>query len=280
VFRRFVMTIFTTVIVTIVFLAAGFAYARYIEPEIIKVNHQEIKSPHVSDALDGLKIVQFNDTHVGFSYGLDDMRRVVEKINEANADIVVFVGDLFDNYKKSPKLGDELSRILAGISSRLGKFAVLGNHDYGANSVEHVTDILENGGFTVLVNESYRISQLELCVAGVDDMLIGYGDVSVLDGLMESDFNLTLCHEPDVFDMCRDTDVDLMLAGHTHGGQVKIPFLGAILLPQLGRVYDEGLYETGNARGSQLYVNRGLGTTKMPLRFMAVPEITVYELKK
>ena len=274
------MTIFLTVIVALLLIAGGYAYARYIEPSMLTVTNKEIESKYVSDSIDGLKIVQFNDTHVGFEYDLDDMRRVAKKINDQNGDIVVFVGDLFDNYKKSANMSEELSEILAGIEARLGKYAVLGNHDYGANSVDAVTKVLEDGGFKVLVNESYRIPQLGLSVTGIDDALIGYGNTEVLQNLESSDFNLVLCHEPDVFDDCRSTNLDLMLSGHTHGGQVKIPLMGAVLLPSLGRVYKEGAYDSGNARQSMIYVNRGLGTTKMPMRFMAPPEISVFELKK
>ncbi len=274
------MTIFTTIIVVLLLVALGYAYMRYVEPSIITVTHHEIVSDYVSDGTHGLKIAQFNDTHVGFSYDLDDMRRVAEKINNEDCDIVVFAGDLFDNYVKSSELGDELSEILGGMKARVGKFAVLGNHDYGANSVNNVKRILTDGGFTVLVNESVRLPQLSLCITGIDDSLIGYGNTRILGTLEESDFNIVLCHEPDIFDECTETYVDLMLSGHTHGGQVKIPFIGAVMLPRMGQIYDEGLYAADNARSSQLYVNRGLGTTKMPLRFMSVPEITVLELKK
>ncbi|NLD88461.1 MAG: metallophosphoesterase [Clostridiales bacterium] len=263
-----------SVIITIaaVFLIAGgvFIYARYVEPQTLVVTRLDIPSGRGEN----VKVAQLNDIHLGFSFDAGDLRRVMRKINTEDVDIVVFVGDLFDNYPKYSGEKGEIELILSQMKAKEGKFAVLGNHDYGVDSHEAVTEVLEKGGFTVLKNKTVELEKIT--VSGIDDMLIGFGKTDFLSSLEGDWFNLVLCHEPDVFDRCDGYNVSLMLAGHTHGGQIQLPLYGPVFLPNLGRAYREGLYEEN---GSYLYVNRGLGTTKLPARFLSPPELTVITIK-
>ena len=128
--------------------------------------------------------------------------------------------------------------------------------------------------FKVLKNEIVTFPDNNFRIIGIDDVLIGYGDPSIAykaDGNM---YNLVLCHEPDVIDMIYSSNTDCMISGHTHGGQIRIPHYTQQILPPYGEKYVKGKYKLDNDIGTLLYVNNGLGTTKIPARFGAVPEIT------
>jgi len=130
------------------------------------------------------------------------------------------------------------------------------------------------GGFTVLKNEIITIADKNLRIIGIDDVIIGYGDPSVAykaDGNM---YNLILCHEPDIIESIMDSNTDYMFSGHTHGGQIRIPYYTEMFLPSYGKTYVKGEYQLNNQCETVLYVNPGLGTTKIPARFGAAPELT------
>ena len=159
------------------------------------------------------------------------------------------------------------------------KFAVYGNHDYGGGLEHHYRDIMEASGFHVLINETVTLDRWDLTITGIDDMVIGYGDPSCAEALPEDSYNIVLSHVPDICTELSDDPVDLMLSGHTHGGQITVPLLSDYVLPPYGRIFVRGEYPFENERNMMLYVNRGLGTTKLPLRFLASPELTAVILK-
>lgn len=134
---------------------------------------------------------------------------------------------------------------------------------------------MNKGGFEVLINQSVSFSQNNLKLIGVDDFLIGYGNSSIVNKENSNTYNLVICHEPDVFDNFNKDKVDLMVSGHSHGGQVNIPYLKDKILPALGSKYIYGEYKNNN---SLLYVNPGLGTTKINARLFAKPEITFFNI--
>jgi predicted MPP superfamily phosphohydrolase len=174
---------------------------------------------------------------------------------------------------------EAVSAAFAQIKSKYGKYAVLGNHDYEVSALPAVREIWKNSGFTLLKDDEVNIPELGLNIVGLDDWLFGSCETTALDQSNADGFTLLLCHEPDIADRLDKDKFDLMLSGHTHGGQIKIPILGIIYTPALGRVYKEGRYELGGARDAALYVNRGTGQSLLPMRLMTVPEITVLTLK-
>lgn len=194
---------------------------------------------------DGLRIVQFTDTHFGFDYDVGRFERAVEKINELDPHIVVFTGDLFEEYAKYPADEDGIIAALSAIHAPQGKYAVLGNHDYGRGAQDESIRVLEAGGFTVLRNESVELPLLGITVTGIDDCFFGSGQEFDLASLPSDTYNLVLCHEPDVFASSESSALDLMLSGHTNGGQVRLPFLGELILPAQGRLYPMGHYDSG-----------------------------------
>ena len=124
-------------------------------------------------------------------------------------------------------------------------------------------------------NEIITFADNNFRIIGIDDVLIGYGDPTVVNKADANMYNLVLCHEPDIIQEIFDSNTDYLIAGHTHGGQIRIPKYTEMFLPAYGRTYVKGEYQLDNQCKTVVYVNSGLGTTKIPARFGAVPEVTL-----
>jgi predicted MPP superfamily phosphohydrolase len=259
-----------------------YSYARFIEPNKLDVHYVNITSQLLGKSTDEVKILQFSDTHLSEYFDNNDLEKVVEKINNENPDIVVFSGDLIDHYYSYSYNGDisDIWEILSCISAPLGKYAVYGNHDYGGGAEKVYKIIMENSGFVTLVNEGIKIEEQNINIIGLDDSIFGNLDIGKLIENIDDDYyNVVISHEPDVVDYLLEYHVDLFLSGHSHGGQVYLPFISISNFPPLGEKYTRGLYEFENFRNTKLYVNIGIGTSQMPFRFFAVPELSVIVLK-
>ncbi len=276
---RFIKTILRLIVLCIVIGALAFTYARYIEPKMLQTKDVEIYSVHVQNQAEDLTIVAFADTHFSEYYTFKDFQKVVDRVNALKPDLVFFLGDLIDNYETYDEDTTKISKQLSAIEAKIGKLAVFGNHDYGGGSENYYETIMQDGGFRVLVNEYFGLDDYGIGIIGIDDMLIGYGDSETASYGRSDYFNLVLCHEPDVIDEILNYNVDLMLSGHTHGRQVNLSFFDSYILPPYGKKYPKGHYTFDNERKTQLYVNSGLGTTKLPLRFLSPPEITNLKLQ-
>lgn len=261
---KFISLCITLCILTVF---AGVGYAIFYEPNTLKEREINLTS---NETFSSFSIAQFSDTHFGFGYTLEDFEKVIESINSKNVDYVFFTGDLFDNFENFEGDVSEISYALSRINATKGKYAVYGNHDYGGGAENYYVDIMKNGGFTVLKNTAVYFPEDNLRIAGVDDFLIGYGDINVISNLYGDCYDLVLCHEPDVFDQFDKTILNLMLSGHSHGGQINIPFIKHKFLTNLGSIYTKGLYTQEN---SNIYVTSGLGTTKIDARLLAPPEV-------
>ncbi|MGL5694145.1 MAG: metallophosphoesterase [Peptostreptococcaceae bacterium] len=260
-----------------------YGYARFIEPKLLITKIYNIGSKiENKNEKQSLKVVQFTDTQLGEYYSIEQLEDVVKKINQQNPDIVVFTGDLIDRasgYEDINKVGDVLSKI----DSKLGKFAVWGNHDYGGGGHLYYEKIMNKGGFVVLENETLKIdleNNKSITVSGLDETLFKNPNPELIkNNIQEETFNILLLHEPDLVDNFINTNVDLALAGHTHGGQVKIPFIGAIVTPPYGEKYVEGFYDISDTGDKKIYVNTGIGNTKLVYRFMNIPQIELFEIE-
>ncbi|MDQ0243954.1 putative MPP superfamily phosphohydrolase [Bacillus fengqiuensis] len=260
----------------------GYMYARYIEPRQLDVVEQTITSPNIPESFHNVKILQFSDIHLGLSYNLPLLERLVEKMNILSPDIVLFTGDLIDipnEYLHMKKVAPILKQVYAP----LGKFSIFGNHDHGGYGTEMYKQIMHDSEFKLLVNEVVHIRLVDnsyIAIGGLDDILLGKPSYAHTLGQLSKDiFSIIMVHEPDVAQKVALYPVDLQLSGHSHGGQIQIPFYGPLITPPLSTLYREGMYEVGDSK-MQLYVNRGLGTTRLPFRFLAKPEITLFTLKK
>ncbi|MBB6443668.1 metallophosphoesterase [Bacillus benzoevorans] len=261
--------------------AGGYYYARDIEPKLLEINRHSISHTLIPRGFDQFKIVQFSDTHIGFQYTIGQLKKLVEHINRLEPDIVLFTGDLMDQPNKYLE-SSKIAPILQNIEAPYGKFAVYGNHDHGGYGTDIYRNIMESCGFVLLQNEFREIKLLDgssIYISGLDDALLGKPDLAQTAGTLPADrFNILLSHEPDIALQAARYNIHLQLSGHSHGGQVRIPLYGALYTPPFSDIYHEGLYEIDHSLPFLLYVNRGLGTTRLPFRFLSKPELTLFTL--
>lgn len=271
-----IKTILILVIVGCLLASAGLVYARFIEPQRLTV--KEISDISYS-MKEPITVAIFADTHFGFDYSLEDFQKVVDQVNANPPDVLIFAGDLIDNLNEYSGDTWQISNMLSKMNANIGKYAVFGNHDYGGGAEWEYESIMNEGGFTVLKNEIVTFDKYNLRLIGIDDLVIGYGDASIVNKADADLYNLVICHEPDIMDMILDSNADYMVSGHTHGGQIRVPFYTEKFLPSYGEKYVKGEYQIDNEHQTILYVNSGLGTTKIPARFGAVPELTYLTIK-
>ncbi len=242
------------------------------------------------DLLKGIRspvtIIHVSDFHFGMFFGQRELRNLVDHLNSLEGDILSITGDVFHS---SRTLVDQAIPILAKLKSRnLGNFAVLGNHDLYAGEMRSAQS-LQSAGITLLRNEwtPLKVDNSTIYLGGIDDPLINWiktHEVWGFDPFMEQipgdpAFRLMLSHRPDVFPYAVDQKIEVVLAGHTHGGQVVIPVPTrhkGISVADIVSKYTYGWYET---TGSRMYVNRGVGLSFLPWRLHCPPEIAVIRLK-
>ncbi len=253
-------------------------YTWQIEPFWLEFVRQKMNIINLPTTLEGKTLMQISDIHVGNRIDLQYLKKAFKKAQKLNPDFVVYTGDFvsYVNKKQFDQLEDVMSNAVLG---KLGTLAVLGNHDYGHNwSEQHVADqiakTLESKDIKVLGNDHTEISGLK--VIGLDDYWgpnFSPKDILKAQG---SDAHLVLCHNPDVCDLDVWSDYQgWILAGHTHGGQCKSPFLPPPILPVKNKKYTSGKITLNNNR--TLYINRALGFLHQ-VRFNVRPEITVFNL--
>lgn len=257
----------------------GYYYARYIEPFLLNQTHIPIYSKRLPLQFKNFRIVQFSDTHLGFNYTLKDLEKLIIRINDLKPDLIVFTGDLIDDPTQFNS-DKELSAILKRLKSKHGKFWIYGNHDHGGYGTNAIKRIMEQSDFKLLKNSHEVIKRADdqIILAGIDDLILGKPDLATtLVGTSENDFKILLAHEPDFADRTRNFSVDVQLSGHSHGGQIRLPFFGSVYTPDYAIKYIKGSYTFDNER-LFLYVNSGIGTTRLPFRFLCKPEITIFTL--
>lgn len=280
--RSFLKGLLSLSLGTVLTTSFGYTYAKYIEPRRLQITRKSIFSNNIPTGFHNRTILQFSDTHLGLSYNLQQLEELVSKINSLKPDLILFTGDLMDapNEYAYPH---RIPPILQRLKSPLGKYAIYGNHDHGGYGTTLYQDIIQESNFQLLVNEARTITldngeYIHIC--GLDDVMLGDPQYEQTLGQLESStFAIAMIHEPDVAVKAAAFPVDLQLSGHSHGGQIQLPFFGPLITPPFGTVYPEGFYKVGE-NGMQLYVNRGIGTTRIPFRFLATPEITLFTLKK
>ncbi len=251
-------------------------YAYFIEPNWIQVNSLQLTLPHLASEFNGYKIVQISDIHVNKWMTPARLNRIVRLVNQQKPDLIAATGDFVT--RRQQRFIPNLNATISQLSAKDGIFGVLGNHDYYVNPKE-VEKILAQNNITNLKNTFYTLQRgdAKLYIAGVDDIFFGQDRLDlVLENLPNDGAAILLAHEPDFADKSKVTGrFDLQLSGHSHAGQIRVPFLRPLVLPTLGKKYYSGLYQLGDMK---LYTNRGLGMTGFHLRFNCRPEITVFNL--
>lgn len=279
-FRKFLL-----LVIMAAFIITG--YSRFIEPYLLTTSYDSLTSPYLTASsletgddtgIPRLRIVLFADTHFSEYYTPENFAEVVSRINSQDPDIVFFAGDLVDDLDSYEGSLEEIGSSLAGIKARIGKYAVYGNHDYGGGMQFKYPEVMAAGGFDLLVNETVDLADINVCIMGIDDIVIGYGNAECASWLDAGRCNIVVCHEPDVFDEMSGCNIDLMLSGHTHGRQIDLSIFDDYILPAYGKKYVKGRYDFENERHTTLFVTSGIGMTKLPLRLASPPEVTVTDL--
>lgn len=255
-------------------LAAG-GYASLLEPKMLEVTRVSLHQKRLPIAFDGIKIAHFSDLHLGFHTNADDVKRLVSVINQERPDLICFTGDMVDGPAE-----DMLEAVapLSKLQAPLGVLSIVGNHDF--ENMKRLIALQKRAGFTVLRNENVLLERngSRIAVVGLDDWLLGKPNPDrARRGIPENMYTLLLMHEPDYAGLASEHPFDLQLSGHSHGGQIRLPWFGEVITPPGSKMYIKGLYKIGD-RDLRLYVNRGIGTTRLPFRFLCKPELTILTL--
>jgi predicted MPP superfamily phosphohydrolase len=271
IFQIFILLFFS------IFLVKGVL----IDPNKLVINRQTIKLERWNAAHNNLKIAVISDIHAGSPFiGIKKIEKIVELTNKENPDIVLFGGD-FVTYKVlggkfiSP---DKIAGILAKLKPEYGMLAALGNHDC-KYSRKKVAKALEQNGIIVLYNDSREliINEKPLFIAGIADLTTGNPDIpKALSKTKNNSDIIMLSHEPDAFPFVPKS-VALTISGHTHGGQVKLPVIGAVVVPSIYKKRFLAGHIHENER--DLFVSSGIGTSILPIRYDTTPEIVILTLK-
>lgn len=254
--------------------AAALVYAAFIEPRRLEVRRSKIHVRRLPRDLEGLRIAVLSDLHAGRFAPRSLLRRAVRRTMAARPHLIALTGDFINT--RPEDLGRALDAV-RGLRAPLGVYAVPGNHDRAhAGPAAWAHALEKHPRIRDLTNRHVLIGRGEatLCIAGVDDLQEGRPRLRLPPADVR-DFTLLLAHNPDQAEQSRRhvDHVDLVVAGHTHGGQIRVPGLGP--LHRKSTLYDQGLRRRP---WTQVYTSRGLGTTFLPLRFNARPEVSILEL--
>ena len=264
--------------------AAGMAlYSGEIARHEIDIIQRPIAIRNLPAPFHGYRIVQISDIHLDEFTEPAFLQRVVKHVNALAPDLVLLTGDFVTlgafTFVDVNHALHRCAEILTTLTCPL-RYGVLGNHDVGVGSPQ-VIHALQSKGIPVLVNQHVPVERngSRLWICGTDDPGTSHPNLDLAVPANPDGPVILMAHEPDYADTVlqhrRAPLVDLMLSGHTHGGQVRLPFLGPTILPPMGRIYAEGHFHLKNM---QLYVNRGIGTVGLPFRLNCPPEITVLTL--
>ena len=278
--RKFI--VITCIIVLII--SGLLLYSRFIATSGLNVKEYKVINDKIIDEYHGLKIVHLSDIHFGSTITENDLDHLVNKVNELNPDIVVITGDIIDERISYDK--NILIDYLKKIQSKLGKFAISGNHDL---PLDDFNSIVEESGFTNLDNTYkliYANSSKPIIISGISS---NYSDSSNIDTKtakfdnyianltddIKPIYSILLIHEPDFIDSLNIDNYDLILAGHSHGGQVKLPLIKKLYTPYGAKKYYDEYYKVNQ---TDLYISSGLGTSKLKFRLFNRPSINFYRI--
>jgi predicted MPP superfamily phosphohydrolase len=253
-------------------------YSYFIGTRGLLIKNYEIKNNKIPDNFHGIKIIHFSDFHYGFYKGKKELEKIIKEVNKLKPDIIIFTGDLIDKGAKlTSKDVEILTNYLSKLEANLGKFAVTGNHDLVHQSYE---SIMNDSDFIMLDNKEtfiYNNNFEKIRIAGIE-YLNENPNLEFLNNTEQDNiYTIVLTHAPDIIIKLNTQNIDLMLAGHSHGGQVKIPFLTKLFLPNGSKEYYKNYYKVNN---TDLYISSGIGTSVLNLRLFNRPSINLYRLIK
>lgn len=273
------------IIIFILIIAAILLYSRFIATKGLVTKEYKITSSSIQDNFHGFKIVHISDVHYGRTTDKKDLNNMVKEVNLLKPDIVVLTGDLIDrDTKLDDALKGEISEALSSINANVGKYAISGNHDSNFSEWE---SIINDSGFKNL-NDAYELiyndGYTPILLAGLSSNLNNQVDITErYNKILEYSNNenikelykILLIHEPDYINNIDYSNFNLILAGHSHNGQVRLPFIGGIILPNGAKKYYKENYKINN---TDLYISSGIGTSGISFRLFNKPSINFYRL--
>ncbi len=281
--KKKIISILVILIVFIVF------YGFIIAPHNLKTKEIKITNSKIPNSFHGLKILQLSDIHYGSSTTSKDLTNILKEIKRLKPDITFFTGDLIESgVKVKEEEKKSLTDFLNEIPSDYGKFAITGEDDFNNSSY---IEILENSNFKLL-DESYEILMSEtydsIFLAGLSTVANGAKNskdklkpmidyLNPEEGIEKPNFSykILILHEPDIVSEIDYSNFDLILAGHSHLGQIKLPMIGGLCYPKYAKKFKNSNYTLEN---TSFYISGGIGTTKIPFRLFNTPEINFYRL--
>ena len=253
-------------IILLFILFVSFIYIKYVGTKKLEVREYKITDTKLNNDYYGLKIVHFGDIHYGKNTNKNDLEKVVKKINLLKPDIVIFTGDLIDKGTTySNELRDEIIEVLDKIEVKLGKYAIKGDED---ELIEDYPSIMKKANFAYIDNS------FEYVYNGDTPILISDLNSEKLENI-KSIYNILLVHKPDSILNMDYSKYSLVLAGHSHNGQIKLPLIGPLFKFDGAKTYYDNYYELDN---SKLYITGGIGTSKINLRVNVRPSFNIYRL--
>lgn len=258
----------------LIFISAVFIYARFIEPKRLTIEHTNITLADSSPL--GIKIAVFADLHLGIYKNSVNLSKIVKKLNNQKPDITIIPGD-FINYIDKENIEKELAP-LSDIKCPV--YAVTGNHDSGsrANLKNEIISALKKHGVFVMDNvyQNINIKGHSLTIIGLPDLWEETTNYNLLKGLKEEENVIVITHNPDtVYDFPpKIANIDLLISGHTHGGQIRLPFIYKSAIPT-SFPFDKGLHTANNTK---IFITSGIGMVGLPLRFLIPPKIDILNI--
>ena len=272
--KKIIKILFFIIFILIIILL----YSRFIGTKGLKVKEYKIVNENFTDNFYGLKIVHITDLHYGNTTNKSDLKKIVDKVNLIKPDIIVFTGDLLDKELNNEEL-EEFKSILNNMKSNIKKYAVNGNHD------ENFSEILKETGFTDLNNNYdslYNSNNSVILFSGINTNDDINDAIKNINNFLSDEQNtnniiykIMLMHEPDKILDFDYNNYDLILAGHSHNGQITIPFIGSLYKPNGSKKYYKDYYEL---EGTKLYISGGIGTSTLKFRLFNKPSINLYRL--
>lgn len=249
-------------------------YSRYIATTGIQIKEYSVINNKIPESFKGFKVVHFSDLKYGSTTDQKYLKKLVNKINELNPDIIIFTGDLISsNYKLTDNDKKSIIENLNKLDPKIDIYSIRGDNDINEtyNSIITQTKIIEINNLNKLI---YYKGDTPIMLIGLDDSINGNQSLDMAFNYEENNYyKILIAHEPDTYEKIKDKNIDLFLAGHSLNGQVRLPFIGSIYTPTGAKKYYDSKYKIDN---TEIYISNGLGTSKMPYRLNNRPSINLY----
>lgn len=282
--RKLLRIVSILLVLALIFMGSMY-YALFVAVNHTEVRYETLRSDKIPESMNDIQILFFTDVEYGAFMNENKLQDVIDTINDAQADVVIFGGDLFDHPEKNgidEETASSLTEMLKQIDAPLGKYAVLGERDQVSEEVRtQVTQILDGADFELLTNTAIRIrngSMSGITLIGADSQVNGSPDLSAaFNNISDQEYNIMITHCPDLFadEQIPYASISLGLAGNSHGAQINIPLIGGYRQFDGSQTYSLGKYSIS---GMELQVSSGVGTTEINARLFSPSEVVVYRL--